>query len=414
MRISPFIIAALICPLGQCLAQTDPQPPLKPAFDRIFTHPTGNNGYEDLVRAGDIVQDSKAFAEILGDQGGATAPTLAAKRRLIFQPEILHAFELIRSGINKPITSPRETPDDETIFPELGEFRRLSRLIDVKLYVELADGRVSAAIDTLRDGLRFGYVVQTDTLISSLVSVAMDTILIRRFANYLDQLSIHDCDKVMALAGDWLNLQDPAIPIFAAERESLIRVLKKYRATPQGLSKAMGVPSNKIPEDQLAAYNTMMKLTPEQAGPIFDAAATQISDSINAVIVEMKKPAWERTEFPKADDKTPAGALVLLLISPNAYNRVTDRFTTEQAQVQMLGVHAAIRRYKWEHDSLPNSLQELKLGKLAIDPHSGKLFQYKKVDDKTYELSSVGAIDRGNNGMPGTGQRVPLLLPAKQ
>jgi hypothetical protein len=412
MKKLPIIIAALIGSLGQCLAQTDPQTSPKPAFDRIFTHPTGNNGYEDLVRAADIVQDSKAFAEMVGE--GAAAPTLAAKRRLLFQPEILRAFELIRAGLNKPVTSPREAPDDETILPELAEFRRMAKLIDIKLYVELADGRVPAAIDTLRDGLKFGYVIQTDTLIGSLVSVAMDTILIRRFANYLDQLSIHDCDKMMVLAREWLNLQDPAITIFAAERDGLVRVLKKYRATPHELAKALGVTKGNVPPDQVDAYNAFMKNTPEAAGPIMDAASGQIVDSINAVILEMKKPAWERNEVPKVDDRTPVGALVSMLMPSNTYNRVTDRFTAEQAQVQMLGVHAAIRRYKWEHDSLPGSIEELKLGRLAIDPFSGKPLQYKRTDDKTYELSSIGALDRGVDGKPGTGQRVPLLLPAKQ
>ncbi len=62
-------------------------------------------------------------------------------------------------------------------------------------------------------------------------------------------------------------------------------------------------------------------------------------------------------------------------------------FVRDQAKMQMLGVEAAIHGYRWEHQALPETLDLMKLGKLAQDPFTGKLLQYKVTGPTTYELS---------------------------
>jgi hypothetical protein len=72
----------------------------------------------------------------------------------------------------------------------------------------------------------------------------------------------------------------------------------------------------------------------------------------------------------------------------------------------MLGVHAAIRRYRWEYRRLPDSLEQLKLGAVAIDPFTGKPLAYRRVDDRSYTLSSIGPDLPDAQGV-----RQPLMLP---
>ncbi len=88
-----------------------------------------------------------------------------------------------------------------------------------------------------------------------------------------------------------------------------------------------------------------------------------------------------------------------------------DRFASEQVLLQILGVHAAVLRYRWQHRHLPGSLEELRLGDLAIDPFTRKSLTYQRVDDHTYEIGSAGAYDPGDAKRPPTGQRVSIIVP---
>jgi len=74
--------------------------------------------------------------------------------------------------------------------------------------------------------------------------------------------------------------------------------------------------------------------------------------------------------------------------------RIMDKWTQDLAQIQLLGVHAAIRRYLWECDRLPGSLEDLRLGALVTDLFTGKPLLYRAVGERAYELS--GHRDAGH------------------
>jgi hypothetical protein len=86
-------------------------------------------------------------------------------------------------------------------------------------------------------------------------------------------------------------------------------------------------------------------------------------------------------------------------------------FTANRTELQLFGVHAAIRRFRWEQDRLPEGLEELRLGDLATDPFTGKGLLYRRTGRITYTLSSVGPPKRDalRNTVPD--QRVPVTLP---
>jgi len=91
-----------------------------------------------------------------------------------------------------------------------------------------------------------------------------------------------------------------------------------------------------------------------------------------------------------------------------AYEQALDKFDMDSAKIHLLGVHAAIHRFRWENNRLPASLAELKLTSLTTDPFTGAPLLYK-VTGIAYELSSAGSAAH-SDGSAGIG---PIYLPRK-
>src|SRR2546423_15461918 len=70
-------------------------------FAKLFPNPTGQNGYEELVRAGDILANSQAWQDFEQAQTADQIPTLAMKRRLVADTQIRLAVETLRAGLKK-------------------------------------------------------------------------------------------------------------------------------------------------------------------------------------------------------------------------------------------------------------------------------------------------------------------------
>lgn len=371
-------------------------------FQQLFPQPTGQNGYEELTAAGDFLKKSVLWQEI--ERAGSPL-TLAEKRRVLMDAMAKRALESLRAGLGKSIATPHVNIDDETRLPEMASFRSLARLISLEMYVDFADGRVGDAVTHLTDALRFGYSVQSGMVIGGLVGVAIDAIGMRQMTDHMDQLSARDCDRLTALASDWLDLPDPQIGLMDGELGSDLRMLSKYRSQPGKLRDALGPQKDDSPNGRrLVALLQSLADNPSAAGPMLDDAGAKITAFHDKVVASLKLPIWERKEIDPALDDSPASVIAGAIIP--SVNQASDRFGREQAQVQLLGVHAAIRRYRWEHDALPSSLELLKLGRLGIDPFIGRPFTYRRIGDKTYEISSAGPLNREEGAAPGS--RTPI------
>ena len=221
--VMPWLLASSLPALGQ--AQTAAPPP-DPAFPKLFQQYTGLNGYEDLVTAADLVVGNAA-----AEAAEKPEATLKEMRSALEDRSVDRALQLLRGGLDKPIHSPRDPDkvDENTILPEYGEFRNLARLIAIQEYVYLADGQVPRAIDALRDGLRLGYIVQSDMLIGGLVGIAIDTIVLDRFAGHFDQMALRDCIHVTAVAREWLQQPSRMELVLAMEHHALENMLTGWQ-----------------------------------------------------------------------------------------------------------------------------------------------------------------------------------------
>jgi hypothetical protein len=349
MRASVMIgVVITACP--SVLAQEPEEPPV---FQQLFPNPSGQNGYEEIIRAGESVGKMKELQAAI--EAGST---LTAKRTLLSSQEAKRALTLLRQGLGKRILTPR-APTDEASFRAYSLFRNLARLLAVEQYVLLADGKVSAAVDSMWDGLRLGYAVQSDRLIGGLVGVAIDALSIQTLSRHVAQFSVRDCGKVMALARQWLAASDPAISALTAEREQMVKHIRE-------------------------------QFSEAGSAELATQAAALLGARIDQIIATLRQPPWERKPLPPLEGNSVAVGIVKGLSIEEPLMQGLKAFTREQAMLQVLGVHAAIRAHRWEYSRLPGSLEELKLGRLAIDPFTGKSLTYRRTGETTYELTSEG------------------------
>ena len=408
-RLRPFVFACvgvLVALLSEVTSRgqnAPPNPPPETVFARLFPKYTGTNGYEDLVAAGDLIANSEVVrvAE-LGD------PTLKQMRQALEDPNVERALGMMRAGLDKAIQSPRDPDkiDQETLYPEYAEFRRMARVLMMEEYVALADGRLSKAIDTMRDGLRLGYDIQSETMISGLVGIAIDAIAVRHISRHYDQMALRDCIQMAGIAQEWLRLPCPAEAVFTMEHRCLLNIIDGCRKDPARLGKLV----NLLPSDDTSLSELDLTATDlsdyastnsAEVGGMLDQAAALANSQFRVLIAEIPKPAWQRKPLPKFETHASmAHKLCGLLIL--TYGGAMEKFDLDRVKMHLLGTHAAIHRFRWEHNRLPGSLAELKIPALTMDPFSGNPLVYG-VKGTSYELYSVGAAGGAVTG--------PITLP---
>lgn len=385
-----------------------PMPQPNPAFPKLFAKYTGLNGYEDLVLAGDIVNASAAV--LRAEEGEAT---LKQMRDTIEEPDVDRALQMVRAGLDKQIRSPHDPDksDEQTLLPEYAGFRRLARVMAMQEYVALADGRVQKAIDVMRDGLRLGYIVQNDFLISGLVGIAIDTIALNRLAQHFNQMSLKDCIQVAAIAQEWLKLSSPAEAVYNSEHRALLNTLNAWKNDPaRARAEIAGSEPSDPPtsEGEMAAVELgiYVEAHPAQLSALIDQTEAIANVEHLALIQDVRRPAWQRKPYHKFESRADMAHRLYSVVAANRELSLA-RFDLDRVQIQLLGVHGAIRRFRWENNRLPATLADLKLPDMIIDPFTGASLIYKSAGDG-YELYSSGPS--GGDAASAVG---PIYLPRK-
>ncbi|HLK56470.1 MAG TPA: hypothetical protein VKU00_07895 [Chthonomonadaceae bacterium] len=383
------------------------QPELKPpSFPILFPNPTNNNGYEEWVKAADLIQNNDAI-----DTATEPGATLTLKRRVLMDRDVVQALELLHEGLKKPIVSPHHNLDENTLLPELAPFRKLARLLSTEMYVQFADGRVDAAIDSLRDGLAFGYYIQMDTLISGLVGLAVDAIVLNQFARHFDQISVHQCDQVSRLVEGFLKAENPAVHLLAMEKSYALQMLEIRRSDPNALLDLLPKLSGGTQDPQttldIQRIEDHLATQPGGLSAMIDEAQAHVNALYGHALLNLSLPLSERKPFVPDKSRNP-GSLLAQLISVDP-ERIADKYSINQAQLRLLGLHALIHRYRWEHNALPGSLVDLHADHLVIDPFTGDQIRYERSGDQ-YKLYSAGPLARNDDGTVLSKERTPVQL----
>jgi hypothetical protein len=377
-----------------CCAQAQIAPPS--VFNQIFKQSTGQNGYEDLVMAGDLLANNAALKSIR-----TPGATLTMKRRALADPDLQQALALMRAGLDKQIVAPPDSADPAPPFPHIRlmtNFVALMALLATEQYVLLADGETARAVQCLRDGLRFGYAIcSQQSLLSRRIGVEIDGDMIEQTVKHLDQFSEHDCDSLLQLVQEWLDTDHSLAPTLIKERDHLLKEIGQVRNNPDGVLQEMRDELDH--EDDPQGTQLLEVATPSVVIQAADEAAELCREQIDAAIADLKLPPWQRQDLQLPPGDTLARKLYRG-VAP-ALNPTLDRYDEDRTRLQLLAVHVALRRYRWQYDRLPDRLDSLRLESLTIDPFTGNPLVYRR-NGNDYELYSVGPLAYDN-----TGTRIP-------
>ncbi len=387
--------------VGMAVAQVPVEPPVPAA-------------YAQLIEAGKLTQRSEALTKASGSE-----PTLKQRRTALSDRDVIAALRLLRQWLNDPNRALDAGSFDGNILSGLTAMRSLARALAVEQYVLLADGKISDALENMRDGLRLSYAVKSNSMIVWLTGTAMEAIALRHMSRHLDQLSRRDCDRLLALAQEWMAAPDSAPAMLDAERAEMQKNVEHQKqdflAEPLGHRTVSVDPQQTETEKKTAAeVGALSKADIEKLWSI-------VSDRIDALFAhekaEILKPLWEREEKPApplAEDASLADRCFAGIggLYHSTLEIIEELRGKQQAKARLLGCHALIHAYRWEHDRLPVSLAELKAGDFAIDPFTGKEFLYTLVgtDKKSYTLMSSGPPLRDDDGNIKPGERVPFAV----
>jgi hypothetical protein len=368
----------------------------KSVLSQLFPQPTGKNAYEDFVRAAELLKTSALWAE------AQQKNTLSSRRRALGDLAVRQARGLIDAAMLKPMLSPTREISVSTTFPEYSGLRDIARLLSAEMHVLFSEGRTAAALVSFAQGLRLGSAPKAQVLIGGLVGVAIDSILLTRVKTHLEQCTPRDCDRIQTTLREHTE-QDKgnAAKALAMEQrffESILPTIEK--GGPEVFAELFSFQEDDPQARQLGQQLATLQNNPMEKRRVLEAmrhGAQAQQDRAQAYL------ATPHTLAP--EPKLPEGSLeatILDTISPT-YKQAVESLVKNRIQCQLLYCHAAIRKYKWEWEKLPESLEALKLADWALDPYTRQPFRYEKKAE-SYEIFSVGPMGE-------EGKRAPVHLP---
>lgn len=413
-RLLLSFLASVFVPLTAFADDEKPEPKPK-VFEKLFPRPTGTNGFEDLVRAGEGV---RRVEETLADSGETFS--LARRRQFLAHPTCREAATLLRVGLGKSLEFPRQDPLADDIYLSFAPLRALSRLLAAEIYVACADGRTDVAARTAGEGLALAYPLKGVSVVSGLTARAIEAIVLVPLVRARDGWSVRDCQYLIRLAEQRLALPDPAPDALNAERATTLRAIDRWREKPDEWCDSI--------EKQYAPYEEG-EPEPSQLQRARSIAGSLRSDATLRERILREMADAVRYHFDRANDllHDPTGRMVLAPppgANPGEHSMMPflrETFLLEapgtvvrgiEARVglQLLAVHAAIRAFRWETNRLPKSLEELRLAaNLITDPFTKAPLLYKPEEEGTdYEVASAGALFPGEKGKPDARERITL------
>lgn len=407
-----LLFASFFPVLGAFVAHADDTPEKPPAvFESLFPVPTGTNGFEEVIRAGEWLREAKAV------QPRASEFTLTKKRLFLADPACQDALAMLRQGLTKPISIPTGGVVSASPFAML---RAMARLLAVDIYVSFADGRNDTAIATVDQVLKLTYSMKSINTVWGMVAGAMDSIVLTTLLQQRDGWRVRDCQRVQQIAQKWLAQPNPAIASLSAERDLALKMVVDYREQWDNLAEqleyhyATEEDEPDTPESlQAEEYAKSLRADPVLRARVLGEMASMINARFDHAYALMNNPTGRMTlnipPVPSANWHPITLALqgVVLLDA----GMIIQRGVENQLQLQFLLVHAAIRRYRWENDRLPKTLVDLPLpATRTTDPFTTKPLLYEPEPTGTkYRLASAGALAPGEEGKPDT--REPFALP---
>ncbi len=268
--------------------------------------------------------------------------------------------------------------DINWLFPELSRFRQLAWAEALLIRKALSRQQPREAVERARTMARFAEQIRNG---GASIHYLVGSHILRTAYGPLQE-SLNEIDDPVALQA----IVDMALR-YERERATLEKTaqadyyvgLSAFRDLRTGKLKISDLTNNPRPDfvEQLLLMEIRTSLG-------LSSARKEYEQLWEARQAELRKPMWAR----KAPTTEPRRHLNRIINIP--FDSLLTRERIEVAEMRLLGCAAAIKLYKQRTGQYPNSLSELNLGDMVIDPFTGKPFIYRVDQRRGFQLYSVG------------------------
>ncbi len=381
--------------------------PLMATFQRIIGRPTGQNGYEEFVRAGDLstseelqkinifqlwlATDRKTPPPVLVPGLNADSSMLDVKRAKL--KAAMEIRMLVGQGCQKLVNRPGEIKID-SLFPEFAQFKAVAKLLIDCADAEVANGRPDEAAKILRDTYHMGVLISDGILISALVGTAIRSIALLGVQRNSWQFSESGWKELERFGGQHLSAPPPEFLAYTKEQAYMLSAAKDllYR------NKAFDI---KELGTQMDWPNTIRTLPTQKKEQMLQRA--------EGILASMYKPYLDRGRRPEAEwllpfeearevelpaNASPEQQFFGFLQSAAGFGGVLEIAARSRTQLRLLVLTARVNRFRFHYDRLPNGLKEA-VGDSAIDPLTNQPFIFEKHTAQTFRIASKGSKKLG-------------------
>lgn len=377
----------------------------------VFKHLTGQNGYEDYVRAGDSLrvsrhgiyeswtphqyEDLAASNQELDKDCRELARSLVGKTQLevwmLEAEEFAHTLRYVHTGNLKPVWDPRDPSDAFTLCPEVAGFKPIAKFASVVSFTRTANGFSDDAQVPLQEILTQS---SRPTSAGLLASLAMRSVIFGHLDRMRSSWSYANAMYWERMATELLAQPSP-IPGYVSQQYQMVTGSTKYLFAPPGKD------SFDDPDDHIgialmrqltgAARDQFLRSVSEIEGKRSAKMLAKYSGDESGLIEPMSEDA------PGAAIGTSPQDLALRFVAylDPYWDGLGDVFARQRTQIRLLRLHAKIMEYRWIHGHLPDKLSDCALAADLADPFSKSPFQYEIGLAGGYRLYSKGFSDTG-------------------
>ncbi len=385
-----MILVAAVCLLGQSRSN----------FNLAFPLPTGTNGYEDYLKAADIVNSKEFIAyskwqsslkpsEAQAPEGFTNSMTPLEQKRAVVQ-RFGKALQFIALGNTKPLSRPGSVRELEA-----PAFQSITALALDASYVAYSKGDWDNATSQILDVLSLA----SNTAPGGTTLFQVGNLNSMLATNYLWGHKLHwsikDCEDIRSRTNQILKRQSAVVN---AVSNTYQRDIAEIQCVMEGtvrpvetdaFSKEVNTKLTGLSRADKAELNVLLKQLPA----LNLSRLTQIvndSEDTWSKVFELTPDATRQASLRSMDEL----ARVICQRSFLSTASFTE-YLRSRCQLRLIGLAAAIESYRWKNGRLPGLLKVAANAEDMLDPLSGKTFQYKVEKDQSYLLYSEGSKETG-------------------
>jgi hypothetical protein len=344
---------------------------------RFFPAPTGDNGWEEYLRAADIVSTKEAdrlvnYKFYLEPRNNGS---LQGDRAAL--DALRTACDLVREGNRKKLV-PFEMPDDQDVNIMVSKGRsNLAKLFAMEVRVRTASGRPDSAAESVIDAMTYGNRLGK-TLIDVFGASAINAIFFWSLEEMLSKLSREGARRLAEYFDGMAASPSPFLTAMQIDFDEIIRNPEKHLA------------EISVETEYWSPPVEMTVLSAEQRLRY----ATLVSEEFSRLKDDIVQIFAKEERFWKIDlirnDKILEHALI-----PDLNKNIPSIADRVRTQFRLAALHCRIMEFKRTHNRFPANLDELVLGAASYDPASGGPFFYARLTDQSYTLYSLGTPETG-------------------